>query len=174
MVVLRSARLIKPQTYFCSICLTSLHVPRCLTASLHSGMLVSAWHYEFLLYDAELICICHSSNWLLRCESSASQAYALILLMVSHRQRTDLTDGNWVFQVQALATSGVSGATVSFPFLVDSTAPIITEFIVGYTANNQAVNTSVASAGTAKVPTAAFEVYMTYSDGLLGSGVSNG
>jgi len=94
--------------------------------------------------------------------------------MVCHRQRTDLTDGNWVFQVQALATSGVSGATVSFPFLVDSTAPIITEFIVGYTANNQAVNTSVASAGTAKVPTAAFEVYMTYSDGLLGSGVSNG
>lgn len=95
-------------------------------------------------------------------------------MMVCHRQRTDLTDGNWVFQVQALATSGVSGATVSYPFLVDSTAPIITEFIVGYTANKQAVNTSVAFAGTAKVPTAAFVVYMTYSDGLLGSGVSNG
>ncbi|KAL0037541.1 hypothetical protein WJX77_001610 [Trebouxia sp. C0004] len=92
----------------------------------------------------------------------------------SPAQRTDLTDGNWVFQVQALATSGVSGATVSFPFLVDSTAPIITEFIVGYTANRQAVNTSVASAGITKVPTAAFVVYMTYSDGLLGSGVSNG
>ena len=94
--------------------------------------------------------------------------------MVCHRQRTDLTDGNWVFQVQALATSGVSGATVSFPFLVDSTAPIITEFIVGYTANKQAVNTYVASAGIANVPTAAFVVYMSYSDGLLGSGVSNG
>ncbi|DBA90044.1 TPA: Signal peptide peptidase-like 2A [Trebouxia sp. C0005] len=92
----------------------------------------------------------------------------------SPAQRTDLTDGNWVFQVQALATSGVSGATVSFPFLVDSTAPTITEFIVGYTTNKQAVNTSVASAGIAKVPTAAFVVYMTYNDGLLGSGVSNG
>ena len=140
-------------------------------------MLVSVRHFQCLLYDAELICICHSSNWLLQCESGASQAYALdssLLLMVCHRQRTDLSDGNWVFQVQALATSGVSGATVSYPFLVDSTAPIITEFIVGYTANKQAVNTSVASAGTAKVPTAAFVVYMTYYDGLLGSGVSNG
>lgn len=91
-----------------------------------------------------------------------------------HRQRSDLTDGNWVFQVQGLATSGVSGATVSYPFLVDTTAPTITAFIIGYTANKQAVNASVASAGTASVPTATFKVYVTYSDGLLGSGVANG
>jgi len=94
---------------------------------------------------------------------------------VFHRQRTLLTDGNWVFQVQALATSGVSGATVSSTFLVDSTAPTITEFIIGYTANKKAVNVSLTGSGsTASVPTAKFEVYMTYSDGLLGSGVSNG
>ena len=76
--------------------------------------------------------------------------------------------------MRGLATSGVSGATVSYPFLVDTTAPIITEFIIGYTANKQTVNASVASAGTASIPAATFKVYMTYSDGLLGSGISNG
>ena len=108
--------------------------------------------------------------------------YAQILLMQNHesqlvrccRQRTDLTDGDWIFQVQGLATSGVSGVSVSESFKVDSTAPTITEFIIGYNANSKAVNLSLASGGTASVPVAAFKVYMTYDDGLLGSGVSNG
>ena len=62
---------------------------------------------------------------------------------------------------------------VSFPFLVDSVPPIITEFIVGYTANKRATNSSLTAAGgSLNIPSKAFNVYMTYSDGLLGSGVS--
>ena len=107
---------------------------------------------------------------------SQRQANTLLVLTIAgvcYRVLTQLTDGKWVFQVQAVATSGATGAAVSFPFLVDSTPPTITTFIVGYTANKQAVNRSLdAAGGSVTVPSKAFDVYMTYSDGLLGSGVS--
>ena len=89
------------------------------------------------------------------------------------RTQTGLTDGNWVFQVQALAASGVSGTAVSASFLVDSTAPIISKLVISYTANKQTVNVTVGqSGGSASVPTKAFQIYTVASDGLLGSGLA--
>ena len=72
-----------------------------------------------------------------------------------------------------MATSGVSGITASASFLVDSTAPTISNLVVSYTVKKQVVNVTVSqSGGSAKVPTSNFRVYTTASDGLLGSGVS--
>ena len=89
------------------------------------------------------------------------------------RNQVGLADGNWVFQVRGVATSGVSGTTVSASFLVDSSAPVISNLIVSYTAKKQAVNVTVSrSGGTAQVPSAAFRIYTIASDGLLGSGVN--
>lgn len=89
------------------------------------------------------------------------------------RNQVGLADGNWVFQVRGVATSGVSGTTVSASFLVDSSEPIISNLIVSYTAKKQVVNVTVSrSGGTAQVPTAAFRIYTIASDGLLGSGVN--
>ena len=89
-----------------------------------------------------------------------------------HRQRTGLTDGKWVFQVAAYAATGVSGSPVSYPFLVDSTAPTITNVTVGYTTDNSAVNQTVSNMGQVSVPATAVTVYMVVDDGLLGSGVA--
>ena len=99
-------------------------------------------------------------------------AHSTTLWLLLCRQRTGLTDGKWVFQVAALAASGVTGSTVSFPFLVDSTAPTIINFTVGYTDGKKAVNQSVANMGQVQVPATAFTVYFVVDDGLLGSGVT--
>lgn len=75
----------------------------------------------------------------------------------------------------AYASSGVPGSPVSFPFLVDGTAPSITTFTVGYSADNKAVNQSAANMGQLQVAASTVTVYLVVSDGLLGSGVaSNG
>lgn len=89
-----------------------------------------------------------------------------------HRQRVGLTDGRWVFQVAGFAATGVPGSPVSFPFLVDSTPPTITDFTVGYTTGNKAVNQSVANVGQVQVAAATLTVYLVVDDGLLGSGVA--
>ena len=89
------------------------------------------------------------------------------------RNQIGLVDGNWVFQVRGVATSGVSGITASASFLVDSTAPTISNLILSYTVKKQVVNVTVSKSGSsAKVPTADFRVYTVASDGLLGSGVN--
>lgn len=72
-----------------------------------------------------------------------------------------------------MAKSGVSGTTASASFLVDSTAPTISNLIVSYTVKKQVVNVTVSqSGGSAKVPSKDFRVYTIASDGLLGSGVN--
>lgn len=99
----------------------------------------------------------------------------MTMLCFHLRQRTKLSDGKWVFQVVANTASGVPGSPVSFPFLVDSTAPTITQFMVGYTNNNKAVNQTAANMGQLLIPASSVTVYLVVSDGLLGSGVaSNG
>ena len=89
-----------------------------------------------------------------------------------HRQRVGLTDGRWVFQVAGFAATGVSGSPVSFPFLVDSTPPTITNFTVGYTTGKKAVNQTVANMGQVQVAAETLTVYLVVDDGLLGSGVA--
>lgn len=75
--------------------------------------------------------------------------------------------------MRGVATSGVSGITASASFLVDSSAPTISNLILSYTVKKQVVNVTVSkSGGSAKVPTADFRVYTIASDGLLGSGVN--
>ena len=73
------------------------------------------------------------------------------------------------------AATGVSGFPVSFPFLVDSIPPTITNFTVGYTTGKTAINQTVANMGQIRVAATTLTVYLVVGDGLLGSGVaSNG
>lgn len=101
-----------------------------------------------------------------------SSVWSQLVSLILCRQRTGLTDGNWVFQVAALAASGVTGSPVSFPFLVDSTAPNIINFTVGYTDGRKGINRTVANMGQVQLPATAFTVYLVVDDGLLGSGVT--
>lgn len=85
-----------------------------------------------------------------------------------------LADSSYVFEVEAVGSSGIAGNSASYPFIVDTTGPTFGNVTFRQIVSGTDASTTLTAAGyLVKVLGNNFAITAPASDGVLGSGVNS-